>query len=30
MVGPIQALQTGAALIGGGDLARRIEVKTGD
>ncbi len=30
MVGPIQALQTGAALIGGGDLGRRIEVKTGD
>jgi signal transduction histidine kinase/CheY-like chemotaxis protein len=30
MVGPIQMLQTGAARIGGGDLAQRISVKTGD
>jgi GAF domain-containing protein/HAMP domain-containing protein len=30
MVGPIQALQAGAAAIGGGDFARRIEVATGD
>ncbi|HEX2116939.1 MAG TPA: GAF domain-containing protein [Alphaproteobacteria bacterium] len=30
MVVPIQALQAGAARIGGGDLRHRIEVKTGD
>src|SRR5262249_44193475 len=30
MVGPIQALQRGAAEIGSGDLTRRIAVKTGD
>src|SRR5262249_46456804 len=30
MVGPIQALRTGAARIGSGDLAQRISVKTGD
>jgi signal transduction histidine kinase/HAMP domain-containing protein len=30
MVRPIQALQTGAARIGGGDLGHRIEVRTGD
>src|SRR2546427_2051345 len=30
MVGPIQALQTGAARLGGGDLSQRIAVKTGD
>jgi signal transduction histidine kinase/CheY-like chemotaxis protein len=30
MVGPIQALQAGAARIGSGDLANRIEIKTGD
>jgi signal transduction histidine kinase len=30
MVGPIRALQAGAALIGAGDLGRRIEVRTGD
>ena len=30
MVVPIQALRTGAARIGSGDLSQRIEVKTGD
>jgi signal transduction histidine kinase/CheY-like chemotaxis protein/HAMP domain-containing protein len=30
MVGPIQALQTGAARIGRGDLSQRITIKTGD
>ncbi|MCC6780442.1 MAG: GAF domain-containing protein [Hyphomicrobiales bacterium] len=30
MVGPIQALQAGAASIGRGDLKQRISVKTGD
>jgi signal transduction histidine kinase len=30
MVQPIQALQTGATRIGGGDLGHRIEVHTGD
>src|SRR5499427_5387222 len=30
MVGPIQALQAGAARIGRGDLAQRITIKTGD
>jgi signal transduction histidine kinase/DNA-binding response OmpR family regulator len=30
MVGPIQALRTGAARLGGGDLSQRITVKTGD
>jgi signal transduction histidine kinase len=30
MVGPIRALQTGAARIGGGDLTQRISIKTGD
>jgi signal transduction histidine kinase/CheY-like chemotaxis protein len=30
MVGPIRALQIGAARIGGGDLAQRIFVRTGD
>jgi class 3 adenylate cyclase len=30
MVVPIQALRTGAARIGGGDLSQRITVKTGD
>jgi signal transduction histidine kinase len=30
MVKPIQALQTGAARIGAGELGHRIEVKTGD
>ena len=30
MVGPIQALQAGAAEIGRGELGRRISVKTGD
>jgi signal transduction histidine kinase len=30
MVGPIQALRTGAARIGSGDLGQRISVKTGD
>jgi signal transduction histidine kinase/CheY-like chemotaxis protein len=30
MVGPIRALQLGAARIGGGDLSQRISVKTGD
>ncbi len=30
MVIPIQALRAGAARIGGGDLAQRISVKTGD
>jgi signal transduction histidine kinase/ActR/RegA family two-component response regulator len=30
MVGPIQALRTGAARIGGGDLSQRIAIKTGD
>ena len=30
MVGPIQALQAGAARIGSGDLAQRISIKTGD
>jgi signal transduction histidine kinase len=30
MVGPIEALRAGAAEIGGGDLGRRIVVKTGD
>jgi two-component system NtrC family sensor kinase len=30
MVGPIQALRAGAERIGGGDLAQRIRIKTGD
>jgi len=30
MVGPIQALRTGAERIGGGDLSQRISIKTGD
>jgi class 3 adenylate cyclase/HAMP domain-containing protein len=30
MTGPIQRLQEGAARIGGGDLADRIEIRTGD
>jgi nitrate/nitrite-specific signal transduction histidine kinase len=30
MVGPIQALRTGAARIGSGDLSQRIAIKTGD
>ena len=30
MVGPIQALRAGAARIGGGDFAQRINIKTGD
>src|SRR2546423_4678183 len=30
MVGPIQALQTGAARIGSGDLSQQITIKTGD
>ena len=30
MVGPIRALQAGAARIGSGDLGQRISVKTGD
>jgi signal transduction histidine kinase len=30
MVGPIQALQAGAARIGGGDFSQRISIKTGD
>jgi signal transduction histidine kinase/DNA-binding response OmpR family regulator/HAMP domain-containing protein len=30
MVGPIQALRTGAARIGSGDLGQRIAIKTGD
>jgi two-component system NtrC family sensor kinase len=30
MVGPIQALQAGAARIGRGDLGQRIKIKTGD
>ncbi len=30
MVGPIQALQAGAARLGGGDLSQRISIKTGD
>ena len=30
MTGPIQRLQSGAARIGAGDLANRIEIKTGD
>ena len=30
MVGPIQALQAGAARIGSGDLRQRISIKTGD
>src|SRR5215468_5515300 len=30
MVGPIQALRTGAARLGGGDLSQRIAIKTGD
>jgi len=30
MVGPIQALRTGAMRIGGGDFAQRISIKTGD
>jgi signal transduction histidine kinase len=30
MVGPIQALRTGAERIGGGDFAQRIAIKTGD
>jgi methyl-accepting chemotaxis protein len=30
MVVPIQALRTGAARIGGGDLAQRIAIRTGD
>jgi HAMP domain-containing protein len=30
MVGPIQALQAGAARIGRGDLSQRISIKTGD
>ena len=29
MTGPIQRLQEGAARIGGGDLSKRIEIKTG-
>jgi signal transduction histidine kinase len=30
MVGPIQALRTGAERIGGGDFTQRISIKTGD
>ncbi len=30
MTGPIRLLREGAARIGGGDLTRRIEIKTGD
>ncbi len=30
MIGPIRALRTGAARIGGGDLTERIAIKTGD
>ncbi len=30
MVGPIQALQTGAAAIGSGNFSQRIAIKTGD
>jgi signal transduction histidine kinase len=30
MVGPIQALRTGAARIGSGDFGQRISIKTGD
>jgi signal transduction histidine kinase/DNA-binding response OmpR family regulator/HAMP domain-containing protein len=30
MIGPIQALRAGAERIGSGDLAQRIEIKTGD
>jgi signal transduction histidine kinase len=30
MVGPIRALQVGAARIGGGDLSQRISIETGD
>jgi signal transduction histidine kinase/CheY-like chemotaxis protein len=30
MVGPIQALKTGAARLGSGDLSERISIKTGD
>jgi signal transduction histidine kinase len=30
MVGPIQALRTGAERLGGGDFAQRISIKTGD
>ena len=30
MVGPIRALQVGAARVGGGDLKQRISIKTGD
>ncbi|MCP3458972.1 ATP-binding protein [Bradyrhizobium sp. CCGUVB23] len=30
MVGPIQALRTGAERIGGGDFSQRISIKTGD
>jgi len=30
MVGPIQTLRTGAARLGRGDLAQRIDIKTGD
>jgi signal transduction histidine kinase len=30
MVGPIQAMQAGAARIGGGDLTQQISIKTGD
>ncbi|MCP3398053.1 ATP-binding protein [Bradyrhizobium sp. CCGB20] len=30
MVGPIQALRSGAERIGGGDLSQRISIKTGD
>lgn len=30
MVGPIQALRSGAERIGGGDFAQRISIKTGD
>ena len=30
MVGPIQALRTGAARIGSGDFSQRISIKTGD
>src|SRR4030095_1704178 len=30
MVGPIQALRTGAARLGSGDLSQRIAIKSGD
>jgi signal transduction histidine kinase len=30
LIGPIRALQAGAARIGAGDLSQRIEIKTGD